>query len=294
MSSDDELVDQLVAVLDIAPPAPSAERIAALRARAEASRTRGTRRAGRWFAVAAAVLALLAGAVVVRAVTGDGGETVEFAGPMVGPDGEPAPADLRIVATGIGRVVGAGHGCAADPADRRAVRGVVRRPWRLAGHAEPHLRRHVPPGSRRAHRRQPDRRRRPGAVPGRRDHRRTRRRRSTTCSPGGPARRHRRVRRVRSAALDEERHPPAVRCTADRVRRRAERAGQVAASGEAARGGDGGRRAAAAGLGRLGVERRRHRAAADGRRLHRRGGRTCARRRRRRSRGATARTSGRR
>ncbi len=103
MFSDDELVDQLVAILDIAPPAPSAERIAALRARAEASR-RGTRRAGRWFAVAAAVLALLAGAVVVRAVTGDGGETVEFAGSMVGPDGERV-ADLRIVATGIGRVV---------------------------------------------------------------------------------------------------------------------------------------------------------------------------------------------
>ncbi len=106
MSGDDELSDQLALVLDIAPPEPSPERIADLRARAEQVRARRRRRrAVPWFALAAAVVALLAGAVVVRTVTGDGDETVEFAGPMVGPDGEPAPAELRVVATGIGRVV---------------------------------------------------------------------------------------------------------------------------------------------------------------------------------------------
>ena len=50
-------------------------------------------------------MALVGGVVVVRTVTGDDPGVVEFAGTMVGPDGEPAPADLRVVATGIGRVV---------------------------------------------------------------------------------------------------------------------------------------------------------------------------------------------
>jgi hypothetical protein len=104
--SDDELGERLALVLDIAPPAPPADRIAALRARAEAARTRRHRQpTGRWFALAAAVVALLVGAVVMRTVTRDTPDDVEFAGVMVGPDGEPAPADLRVVATGIGRVL---------------------------------------------------------------------------------------------------------------------------------------------------------------------------------------------
>ena len=108
MFSDDELSDQLALVLDIAPPAPPADRIAALRARAEESRARVTqRRTARWLAIAAAVVALAGGAVVVRGVMGsdDGAEVageVEFDGVMVGPDGS---ADLRVVATGIGRVI---------------------------------------------------------------------------------------------------------------------------------------------------------------------------------------------
>ena len=60
---------------------------------------------GPWLAVAAAVVALVGGVVVVRTVTNGNGGVVEFAGTMVGPDGESAPADLRVVATGIGRVV---------------------------------------------------------------------------------------------------------------------------------------------------------------------------------------------
>jgi hypothetical protein len=103
--SDDELGDRLALVLDIAPPAPPADRVAALRARAEAARRRRRRQpAGRWFALAAAVVALLAGAVVMRNAR-DAPDEVEFAGVMAGPDGEPAAADLRVVATGIGRVV---------------------------------------------------------------------------------------------------------------------------------------------------------------------------------------------
>jgi hypothetical protein len=104
--SDDELGDRLALVLDIAPPAPPADRVADLRARAAAARRRRHRQpAGRWFALAAAVVALLSGAVVMRNVTRDAPGDVEFAGAMAGPDGEPVAADLRVVATGIGRVV---------------------------------------------------------------------------------------------------------------------------------------------------------------------------------------------
>jgi hypothetical protein len=102
--SDDELSDRLALVLDIAPPEPPADRIAALRARAEASR-RQDRRAVPWFAVAAAIVALVGGVVVVRSVANDNSGAVEFAGTMAGPGGEQAPADLRVVATGIGRVI---------------------------------------------------------------------------------------------------------------------------------------------------------------------------------------------
>ena len=106
MFSDDELSDRLALVLDIAPLEPPADRIAALRARAEAARRRPQhRRAALWLAVAAAVVALVGGVVVMRTVTSDNSGVVEFAGTMAGPDGEPAPAELRVVATGIGRVV---------------------------------------------------------------------------------------------------------------------------------------------------------------------------------------------
>ena len=61
-----------------------------------------------WLAVAAAVLALAVGVVVGRALDGgddDAAGDVEYNGPMTGPDGEQLDADLRVVATGIGRVI---------------------------------------------------------------------------------------------------------------------------------------------------------------------------------------------
>ena len=253
-------VDQLVAVLDIAPPAPSAERIAALRARAEASRTARTRRAGRWFAVAAAVLALLAGAVVVRAVTGDGGETVEFDGQMVSPDGEPVAAELRVVATGIGRVVDL-------DTDVLPIlpTGELYEVW-FVGPGDSA----TTPNRISARTFHPDRgRSQQGPVRRRRESRSSTRRSRSPPSPATGTRGRLARRCCAPSSVDETvtvggsgrgRHPPAVRHTADRVRRHAERAGEGAASGEAARRGDGGRRAAPARLGRLGAERRRHRA----------------------------------
>ena len=116
------------------------------------------------------MVALLAGAVVVGAVMGDGGETVEFAGSMVGPDGERV-ADLRIVATGIGRVVELDTDALpilptgelyelwfVGPGDSLAT------PNRISAGT-------FHPDRVRAHRRPPDRGRRPDAVPSGRDHR---------------------------------------------------------------------------------------------------------------------------
>ena len=110
--NDDELLAQLGDVLrDESPPQPSAERIAALRARAasntssdaDVERRPAVAPTRRWWPAAAAaavvvVIALIAGLVLAD---GDVG-TVEYAGPMTG---EGADAELSVVETGIGRVV---------------------------------------------------------------------------------------------------------------------------------------------------------------------------------------------
>ena len=138
MPADDELVELLRRALDHdAPPAPSPDRIAVLRARVEAARDQRTPswppatiapnwppprptapapgnstprhdRGSRWLAVAALVVAAAAGVVVGRSldrgddsVAGD----VEYEGTMLGPDDEPAGAELTVRATGIGRLV---------------------------------------------------------------------------------------------------------------------------------------------------------------------------------------------
>jgi hypothetical protein len=122
MATDDELSEMLATALDDGPDAPPPDRIAALRARAEAARAErsaGTapitplpadRRRGisPWLAAAAAVVALALGFGVATFLEGGGDEvagTVEYAGPMTGPDGAPSDARLEVVATGIGRVV---------------------------------------------------------------------------------------------------------------------------------------------------------------------------------------------
>ena len=156
-----------------------------------------------WFAVAAAVVALLAGAVVVRAVTRRRmARRWSSPGRWSGPTANGA-ADLRVVATGIGRVV---------ELDTDALpilpTGELYEVWFVGPGDTPDTPNRISAGTFHPDRAgrtdvQPDRRRRPGAVPGRRDHRRARRRRPRPTRPGGPARRHRRVRRLRSAALDE-------------------------------------------------------------------------------------------
>ena len=217
-------VDQLAPSSTSPRRRPSPERIAALRARAEASRSGHGAEHGRWFAVAAAVVALLAGAVVVRAVTGDGGETVEFAGSMVGPDGERV-ADLRVVATGIGRVV---------ELDTDALpilpTGELYEVWFVGPGDSPATPNRISAGT--FH---PDRSGRTDvrltaavdptlfpvveitAEPGDGDPRPTARR---SCAPSSVDE------TVTVGGSGRERHPPAVRRTADRVRRRAERAGR--------------------------------------------------------------------
>jgi hypothetical protein len=112
---DDELLRRLARVLDTAPAAPPADRITALRAEVDSRRplpgSSSRQRRGAWLgpslAAAAAIVALLAGVAVGHrsgrrdAIAG----TVEYDGPMVGGDAEPAAAELRVVATGTGRVV---------------------------------------------------------------------------------------------------------------------------------------------------------------------------------------------
>lgn len=124
MSTDDELSGLLAAALDEGPDAPPPDRIAALRARAEAARTdrAGTsaqdlaaptsiaarRGISPWLAAAAAVIALVVGFGIATGLDGGGQDVagdVEFDGPMTGPDGVPLDADLTVVATGIGRVI---------------------------------------------------------------------------------------------------------------------------------------------------------------------------------------------
>lgn len=121
--ADDELSELLARVLDAdAPPAPPADRIAALREQAAARATAGSspalapigtvhRRGGSrtWLAVAAVTVALLAGIGVGRFLDGAGDEgaagDVEFDGPMTDSDGQVADAELTVVGTGIGRVI---------------------------------------------------------------------------------------------------------------------------------------------------------------------------------------------
>ena len=118
MPTEDELVELLGRALDEdAPAAPPPDRIAALRARAEAAHAvSARRRRGRgvspWLAAAAAIVALAAGFAVARVVDEgqsgtDGGTAgeVEYEGPMNGPGDEPADAELKVTATGIGRII---------------------------------------------------------------------------------------------------------------------------------------------------------------------------------------------
>lgn len=128
MTDDEDLERSLANALDAdAPEAPPEDRIAALRARADSahrSRTpitpvvaplqrRRRRGVSPWLAAAAAVVGLVVGAGVTWLVGREEevpdeelvAGTVEYAGPMAGPDGRPAEAQLSVIATGIGRVV---------------------------------------------------------------------------------------------------------------------------------------------------------------------------------------------
>jgi Anti-sigma-K factor rskA, C-terminal len=122
MATDDELSELLATALDDGPDTPPPDRIAALRARAEAARaeraappapitaasTDQRRGISPWLAAAAAVVALALGFGVATFLERRGDEvagSVEYAGPMTGPDGAPRDARLEVVATGIGRVV---------------------------------------------------------------------------------------------------------------------------------------------------------------------------------------------
>jgi Anti-sigma-K factor rskA len=111
VDDDDELAQQLARALDTGPAAPPPERVAALRAEVESARTPAAgparQRGGAWLAAAAAVLAVLGGVAVARSIVDDDttAEAVEYDGPMVGPAGEPTAAELRVVATGTGRIV---------------------------------------------------------------------------------------------------------------------------------------------------------------------------------------------
>jgi len=121
--TDDELENLLRASFDGGPAEPPPDRIAALRARAEAAQGHGSgapptstvtqiaSRRGRArpaLAVAAGLVALAAGfgaaKVLDRPETSTAGD-VEFDGLMVGPDQQESTAELLVVKTGIGRVV---------------------------------------------------------------------------------------------------------------------------------------------------------------------------------------------
>jgi hypothetical protein len=111
---DGDLLELLEAALDVAPAEPPPDRVAALRARAQAAGTMSTpspRSSERWLlAAAAAAIALLAGVVVGAAVVDrTSGPTsagvVEYDGTLAGPGGEASEARLTMVRTGIGRVI---------------------------------------------------------------------------------------------------------------------------------------------------------------------------------------------
>jgi Anti-sigma-K factor rskA len=115
--TDDELSELIASTLDEdAPAAPPEDRIDALRRQVTARATRSepsptiARRRGVWLGVAAAVVALATGLAVGRFVLGSGDTAgvagaVEFDGAMTGADGQRADAELRVVGTGIGRVI---------------------------------------------------------------------------------------------------------------------------------------------------------------------------------------------
>jgi hypothetical protein len=119
VSDDDEVVagdllEVLEAALDEAPAEPPPDRVAALRARAQAASTIFTpplQGRDRWLlAAAAAAVALLAGVVVggalvdrTSAPTSAG--LVEYDGTLDGPEGEASDARLTVVRTEIGRVI---------------------------------------------------------------------------------------------------------------------------------------------------------------------------------------------
>jgi Anti-sigma-K factor rskA len=111
---DGDLLELLEAALDEAPAEPPPDRVAALRARAQAAWTTSTpspKGRERWLlAAAAAAVALLVGFVVGGAVVDrTSGRTsagvVEHDGTLAGPEGEASEATLRVVRTGIGRVI---------------------------------------------------------------------------------------------------------------------------------------------------------------------------------------------
>jgi hypothetical protein len=125
---DDELLDALAGALTEPVPEPDPDRVAAIRAAAEARRTEASRtdtvdptepttlerhprrrRRSKMsrarvvvLAAAAAVVAIAIGAVLVGATGDDTVGEIEYAGPITG-DG--AVGELRVIKTGIGRVV---------------------------------------------------------------------------------------------------------------------------------------------------------------------------------------------
>jgi Anti-sigma-K factor rskA len=113
LDRDDDLIDLLAEVLDVAPPQPPAQRVATIRARADAARREAARPGRRHsvvLAVAAATVGVLGGLVVGVVLDDDGsGPTasgvVEYDGTLAGPAGEAVDATLTVVQTGIGRVV---------------------------------------------------------------------------------------------------------------------------------------------------------------------------------------------
>ena len=109
MPTDAELLEALVEALDAeVPPEPPADRVAEVRELATRRATSERAFRAPWLAIAAAVVALLAGTAVGRFVGRDADEvagTIEYDGAMVGPSGETSEVQLSVVATGIGRVI---------------------------------------------------------------------------------------------------------------------------------------------------------------------------------------------
>ena len=115
MPTDDEIESMLAELLDDAPPQPPAGAVRDLRAQVEV--LRDTNRAAEkrphlrsiWVpAAAAAAIAVSVGFTAGRLLDSPSGSIagdIEYDGAMRGADGSPADAHLRVVKTGIGRVV---------------------------------------------------------------------------------------------------------------------------------------------------------------------------------------------